>query len=226
MRRKRGSVGDCPASAASRAHGAARASHCRWSRSNIDAHIRERVVGDVDQVAVARLAEHVAPVVAVGPQLRVLEREIDGPEHRDAEEVAAAPTIEAMTMHAVDEQVRRELPAGTLTTVLGASSGATPPASVRSRRTSPPVDRRDAVAGCRPDAATIASCADRSDRCRRVIAACRHACRCRAPTTTALADGNRFAGSFSSSIMITRARSCGTSRAALLDRASAARRCA
>ena len=48
----------------------------------------KRVVGDVDQIAVARLAEHVAPIVAVGPQLRVLEREVDAPQHRDAEEVA------------------------------------------------------------------------------------------------------------------------------------------
>ena len=54
------------------------------------AHVRRANLDDVDQVAVARLAEHVAPVVAVGPELRVLEREVDAPEHRDAEEVAVA----------------------------------------------------------------------------------------------------------------------------------------
>ena len=76
------------------------------------AHVRQRVVGDVDQVAIARLTKHVAPVVAVGPELRVLEREIDAPQHRDAEEVAVADDRRDDD-HAVHEQVRRELLAGT-----------------------------------------------------------------------------------------------------------------
>src|SRR6185369_9084035 len=52
------------------------------------ADVCQRVVGHVDQVAVARLAKYIAPIVAVGPELGVFEREIDAPENGEAKEVA------------------------------------------------------------------------------------------------------------------------------------------
>src|SRR6185503_2278498 len=43
------------------------------------AHVLQEIVGDVDQLALARLLEHVAPIVALAPELGVLERHVDAP---------------------------------------------------------------------------------------------------------------------------------------------------
>ena len=134
----------------------ARASPCAGRDRMTARTYVKRVVGNVDQVAVARLAEDVAPIVAVGPQLRVLEREIDAPQHRDAEEVAIADDRRDDD-YAVHEQVRREL----LPEILDrrrfparSRGGASRRSSVHSRRTCLPfattrteLDGRETIIG-------------------------------------------------------------------------------
>src|SRR5262245_58078060 len=51
------------------------------------ARVRDGVVGNVDEVAITRLTEDVAPIIAVRPELRVPVREVDAPDHGDAQEI-------------------------------------------------------------------------------------------------------------------------------------------
>src|SRR5262245_20326532 len=71
------------------------------------ARVRDGVVGNVDEVAITRLTKDVAPIIAVRPELRVPVREVDAPDHGDAQEIGVTDQGRDEN-HAVHEQVRRE----------------------------------------------------------------------------------------------------------------------
>ena len=74
------------------------------------AQVRQKIVRDVDQIAIARLPKHVAPIVSVRPELRILEREIDAPDDGEAKEVSRSDDRRQHD-HAVHEQIGREFAA-------------------------------------------------------------------------------------------------------------------
>src|SRR5262245_12552331 len=71
------------------------------------ARVRDGVVSNVDEVAITRLTKYVAPIITVRPELRVPVREVDAPDHGDAQEIGVTDQRRDEN-HAVHEQVRRE----------------------------------------------------------------------------------------------------------------------
>src|SRR6266566_3277435 len=74
------------------------------------ARVVDRLGGDVEDQAVSRLTEHIAPVVTGGPQLRVLEREGDCPDDGEGDEVVIGEKRDR-NEDGIDRQVWRKFAA-------------------------------------------------------------------------------------------------------------------